>query len=104
MILLVQILSRSRLYVKVYCVDRNILRGPLSAGSLHCVDIFSCRLLNDSTVSHLKTLSDQLSHFTVLRVLLPPDDELYEAGGVPEHGGGVGLGDAHETRAVHLES
>ena len=53
---------------------------------------------------YLETLPDELRHLAVLRILLPPDDELDEAGGVPEHGGGVGLGDAHETRAVHLES
>ena len=53
---------------------------------------------------YLETLPDELRHLAVLRVLLPPDDELDEAGCVPEHGGGVGLGDAHETRTVHLES
>ena len=53
--------------------------------------------------THLETLSDELGHLTVLRVLLPPDDEVDEALGVPQHGGRVGLGHSHQAGAVNLE-
>ena len=43
---------------------------------------------------HLETLPDELRHLAVLRVLLPPDDELDETSSVAEHRGGVGLGDS----------
>ena len=81
--------------------------GPLSAGASHCVEIFYL-VLNDSALSgpssHLETLSDELGHFTVLRVLLSADDEVDEALGVPQHGGSVGLGHSYQAGAVHLET
>ena len=54
--------------------------------------------------THLETLSDELGHLTVLRVLLSPDDEVDEALSVPQHGGSVGLGDSNQAGAVHLET
>ena len=89
------------MYFKLNCVDRNILRGPLSVGAIHCVDIFSAL---SAPSAHLETLSDQLGHLTVLRVLLSADDEVDEALGVPQHGGGVGLGHSDQAGAVHLET
>ena len=53
--------------------------------------------------NHLQTLSDELSDFTILGVLLTPDDEVDEARGVPEHRGSVGLGYANKAGRVNLE-
>ena len=53
--------------------------------------------------NHLQTLSDELSDFTILGVLLTPDDEVDEARGVPEDRGSVGLGHTNKAGRVNLE-
>ena len=53
--------------------------------------------------NHLQTLSDELSDFTILGVLLTPDDEVDEARGVQEDRGSVGLGYANKAGRVNLE-
>ena len=58
----------------------------------------------NSSKSHLKTLSNELSDFAILRILLPSDDEVNEAGSVPEDGSCVCLGHPHKAGRVHLEA
>ena len=74
---------------------------------VHCIS-WTDPLCGDYLVSgpftHLETLSDELGHLTVLRVLLPTDDEVDETLGVPQHGGRVGLGHSHQAGAVNLET
>ena len=53
--------------------------------------------------NHLQTLSDELSDFTILWILLTPDDEVDEARGVPEHRGSVGLGYTNKAGRANLE-
>ena len=53
--------------------------------------------------NHLQTLSDELSDFAILGVLLTPDDEVDEARGVPEDRGSVGLGCTNKAGRVNLE-
>ena len=98
------ILDRERLYVKCNCVDRNILSGPLYQLERSIVWRYLVLYHISGPSAHLETLSDELGHLTVLRVLLPPDDEVDEALGVPQHGGSVGLGHSYQAGAVHLET
>ena len=53
--------------------------------------------------NHLQTLSDELSDFAILWILLTPDDEVDEARSVPEHRGSVGLSYANKAGRVNLE-
>ena len=89
--------------MKCNCVDRNILSGPLYQLDRSIVLRYLVLYHISGPFTHLETLSDELGHLTVLRVLLPPDDEVDEALGVPQHGGRVGLGHSHQAGAVNLE-
>ena len=66
-------------------------------------DILNPRSLSSSKKAHLKTLSNELSNLAILRILLSADDEVNEAGSVPEDGGSVCLGHPHKAGRVHLE-
>ena len=48
-------------------------------------------------------MSDELGDFTILGILLPSDDEVDEAGRVPEDRGCVCLRHPHKAGRVHLE-
>ena len=48
-------------------------------------------------------VAPNVGDLAVLWVLLPPDHEVNEARGVPQHGGRVGLGHPNQASAVHLK-
>ena len=50
----------------------------------------------------LKALPNELGDFAVLGILLAADDEVNQAGSVPQNRGSVRLRDSHQARRVHL--
>ena len=55
-------------------------------------------------LTHLKALPNELGDFAVLGILLAADDEVNQAGSVPQNRGCVCLRDSHQTRRVYLSS